>query len=255
MNETFHPTQAEASDREAAVWNVRLPWVAGVAMALVPVLLTTVGFAVAGATHQSDRVTYLAGAAATAVSAVVGFLIMVAAKPTLAQFGFRKPENVRKALWFVPAALLPPIAFFATGFSVSPSLVLGFVSMAGAAAFNEEIWYRGLVMSVFRNRGTKVAVAVSSILFGVLHLVNLFGGKSITYAALQFVFAVLFGLVAAELYAITRSLVPAIVWHATYDTAAYLSGDSLSTPALVAIAVMVAILVAYAIFLWRKLPR
>lgn len=147
------------------------------------------------------------------------------------------------------------IVFAATGYGVDGALVPGFAWLAIAAGFNEEIWYRGLVLSLFRSRGTRPAIVVSSILFGVLHLVNLAGGKSVLYAVLQLGFAALFGFVCAELYAVTGSLWPAILWHLTYDFTAYIGGDALTSAALVGLVLQVALLGAYAGWLWRRLPR
>lgn len=98
-------------------------------------------------------------------------------------------------------------------------------------------------------------MVASSGLFGLLHLTNLLGGKSLGYAVLQLLFAVLFGVVVALLVVHTRSLWPAIGIHAAYDIAAYLGGDVLNTAAVVGLSVQCAILAGYAVVLWRRLPR
>ena len=68
-------------------------------------------------------------------------------------------------------------------------------------------------------------------------------------------FAALFGFVTAELVAVTGSLWPGVAFHAAYDTVSYLGGDSISTTALVSLAVQVVLLGAYGWWLWRRLPR
>ena len=74
------------------------------------------------------------------------------------------------------------------------------------------------------------------------------------YLGLQFTFACLVGFVLAEVVAITGSLWIGIVWHSVYDLAAFSTGEELTTPALGALTITTAILAAYAVWLWRRLP-
>jgi len=45
------------------------------------------------------------------------------------------------------------------------------------------------------------------------------------------------------------------VWHILYDAVAFSIGDSLSRVTLIAVAAMTAVLVGYAVYLWRRLPN
>lgn len=74
------------------------------------------------------------------------------------------------------------------------------------------------------------------------------------YLALQFAVACLVGLVLAELVAITGSLWPGIGWQLVYDLTALSTGDQLTPAVLTGLALMTAVLAAYAIWLWRQLP-
>lgn len=109
-------------------------------------------------------------------------------------------------------------------------------------------------MAVLRHRSERTAIVGSAVIFGVLHLANLFGGASPLYAALQLAFAALFGLVAALVVSHTRSLWPVIAWHVAHDAITYVGGDDLNALTLSVLAVECAVLVAYAVVLWRRLP-
>ena len=230
------------------------PWVTGTLLALVPALLTSVGFVVGQIRGLDPIGTYASGAVAITACALIGLTVLGRTRPTLRQYGFRTPTNLRACLWFLPALAMPALVFAGSGWQVPPASVPVFAWLAVATAFNEEIWYRGSVLAAFRGRGARYAVVASSALFGVLHLANLAGGASPLYAVLQWLFATLFGFVAAELVAVSGSLWPAIVWHAVYDFTAFASGDALDANALVALGVGSAILAAYAVWLWRRLP-
>ena len=110
------------------------------------------------------------------------------------------------------------------------------------------------MLTALRARGVRFAAVGSAVLFAVLHLANAAGGASAPYAILQVLFAAVFGLVAAEVALITRSLLPGIAWHFAWDAASYLSGDGLDGRALVALGIVVALLAGYAVCLWRRLP-
>ena len=72
--------------------------------------------------------------------------------------------------------------------------------LAAAVGFNEEIWFRGLVLASLRGLGERHAIVGGSAVFGALHLANVFTGRDPLYLALQFAFACLVGLVLAELW-------------------------------------------------------
>ena len=238
-----------------AEFRARRPWLMGMALSLVPAVFTGMGFGLAAANGLDERAQTLGAAAGATLSALVGLLVMWRSRPSTIQFGFRSPRDLAKTWWLAPALVVPFVVLAATGVTVSGALVPGLVWLSLAAGLNEEIWFRGLVLAVFRPAGPRYAVVASSGLFGLLHLTNLLGGKSLGYAVLQLLFAVLFGVVVALLVVHTRSLWPAIGIHAAYDIAAYLGGDVLNTAAVVGLSVQCAILAGYAVVLWRRLPR
>jgi membrane protease YdiL (CAAX protease family) len=86
-------------------------------------------------------------------------------------------------------------------------------------ALGEEIAFRGVLLHLLAPRGTAAAVALSSLLFGLTHTVNLLLGAPPAGVALQILFA---GTGAAGLAALrirTGSLWPGIALHAAYDLA------------------------------------
>lgn len=240
---------------EATPWRLRHPVLAAIGLALVPVVLTAAGFAGAQIAGADEATTYLAAAAGGAVSAALGLLLAARFAPRWAGFGLRAPRHAGRVAWFAPLAVTPLLVLLASGFQAPAGLVLPLLATAAAAAVNEEVWFRGLVLTALRPLGVRVAALVSSLLFAVLHLANVAGGASAPSAVLQVMFAALFGLVAAELALITGSILPGMLWHFAWDAASYLSGDGLGTPALLALAAVVAVLAGYAAWLWRRLPR
>lgn len=250
-------TNTDVSRQSLATYSSRRPWLRAVLLGLVPVVLTSFGFGYAQSRHLDDRHTYLVTAAAVSLAAGLGLILMLRSSHSLAAHGFRSLEagSFRRVLWLVPVALGPVLIVATTGVAVDRALIPGFLWLAAAAALSEEVWYRGLIMAVLRPLGERPAIVGSAAIFGVLHLANLLGGVSPLYAVLQLLFAGLFGLIAALLVSHTGSLWPAIAWHFAHDAVTYVGGDALTARTLGVLAIECAVLTAYAVLLWRRLPE
>lgn len=233
----------------------RRPWIVAILFALVPVVFTAAGSAVAQILLLSPTASTLTIAAAAAISAGVGFCVMARARSPLATFGFRRPENLRGALWLIPAAATVVIALVTQAATITMLDWLPLLALVIAVALNEEFWFRGVILSVLRVRGDTVAIVGSATLFGVLHLANLAAGYGIGEASVQLVFAVAFGLVTAQLVVMTRSLWPAIAWHVAWNYVNLLSGNESTGLALAGVALAAAVIIGYAVTLGRRLRR
>ncbi len=255
MPTKFAPIEASARLRPMATWQTRRPWLSAVVIGLGGVVLTAFGAGFSQVRGLGEPTATYTQAAFVGASALIGLAIMLQARLSLAEYGFRRPRAIADALWLIPLVTLPVILLASERLAVTPKQALAYGVLAIAVGFNEEIWFRGLLLAVLRRLGRRRAVIGASAVFGTLHLTNLLGGGDPTYVWLQFAFACLVGFVLAELVEVTGSLWIGIAWHALYDLVAFSVGDSLTTGALVGIAAMTAVLVVYAAYLWRRLPN
>jgi membrane protease YdiL (CAAX protease family) len=235
----------------AAAWRLRFPKTAAVGLALVPVVFTGAASALAQVMHAGEVASALIIAIGAGISAVLGVVVMRISPSTVRQYGLTSPRRARAALLFVPLVLTVAMATATQGIAVPSAAILAYAVLAAVVAVNEEVWFRGIVLAVLRSTGVRSAIIGSSIIFGALHLANLAGGQDPAATALQLVFAVLFGVVAAEITVLTGSLWPAILWHAAWDFVNDLSGNAATTTALIGIGAVCAIMLAYAVVLWR----
>lgn len=244
----------EVDAPQLASWQTTHPWRWAIAVGVGGTLLTAFGVGFSQVLDLGPAESTLFQAGFIGLSALVGLVIMWRTRPPLSHYGFRRPANLDRTLWLLPLAVVPVIVLILSGIHVSPVMVGAFAVFAIAVGFNEEIWFRGLLLAALRSLGERRAVVAGSIVFGALHLTNLFTGQPPLYVALQFALACLAGLVLAELVAITGSLWIGIGWHLVYDLVALSSGDGMSTRDLFGAALMTAILGGYAIWLWRHVP-
>jgi membrane protease YdiL (CAAX protease family) len=191
------------------------------------------------------------------ISIAIGIIIMRKTRFTLSDYGFQlsKKDTNHKVWWYIPLLAVEVLPIVIAGFSSEITVLQYFILLffTVAVGFNEEIYFRGLALKVMEAKGRKNAIIWSSIIFGVLHLANVFNGKSTLYLVLQLFFAFLVGFVLAEIVSITKSLWVVIIWHAAHDYISSITGDALDKTALVILAIQVGILFIFAISLWKTI--
>ena len=248
------PTAADSAGRPLAIWRTTRPWLWAILIGISGTLLTAFGSGFSQVRHLDVLSATYTQAAFIGLSALVGVVVMWRTQPSLADYGFRSPLHLDRALWLLPLVAVPVVLVAIVGITVTPAQAVAYLVLAVCVGFSEEIWFRGLLLATLRRLGTRTAIIGAAAVFGALHLTNFFAGRPPLYLGLQFLFACLVGLVLAELVAITGSLWIGIVFHLVYDWAAFSTGDDLTPAALTGLAVTTAILAAYAVWLWRTLP-
>lgn len=79
--------------------------------------------------------------------------------------------------------------------------------------FLEEIIFRGFLFKGMAANNLRAAIIVSSITFGIGHIVNLLNGRQIAETSLQIVFAIAVGFTLVILFYKGKSLIPCVVFH------------------------------------------
>ena len=85
--------------------------------------------------------------------------------------------------------------------------------------FLEEVIFRGLLFNAMRKDGVKSAIIVSSLTFGIGHIVNLFNGSGAELLPnlLQVVYATAAGFMFVMIYYKTESLIVCILAHGVFN--------------------------------------
>lgn len=163
------------------------------------------------------------------------------------RFGFYNPETPsfeRKKICFIYLGII--LGFFVinsiflivtnkSGFNVSKASVLSCLGSALLAGLAEEIFFRGIIISYLATRFSKkqkcnlFVLFVSSILFAVLHLLNLhFDFVKIIDSLQQILAAFCFGIFLGSLYLKTGHLWPCVLIHFSWDFYIFISNSILS---------------------------
>ena len=137
------------------------------------------------------------------------------------KYGFCKADiAASKMLFYIPVIILLTANMW-HGFRVNMSLletILYIVSML-CVGFLEELIFRGLLFNAMLINGKNSAIIVSSVTFGVGHIINLINGSGAELLPnlLQVVYAIAVGFMFMMIYYRTKSLLPCIITHGVFN--------------------------------------
>ena len=176
----------------------------------------------------------------------------------ISKLGFHGAEKgaAKRMLYFVPLLL---IAFspFAAGINLNggAAFILANLFLTLGIGMAEEIFFRGIICGLWLKHGTIKAMIISSVLFGLSHILNIAGGAELFETILQICFALVYGMILALIFAEGRSLLPCVLLHALHDFCSFISGDGSAQFEIILGAVQFIVLLAYFIYLLRMASR
>lgn len=192
------------------------------------------------------------------IAALIGLSIThrLIGRVSLIGLGRRKLVGSKIYLWFGPIILIETVAL---GFGLKPDLTLAQVVVyfvfTVAVGFTEELYFRGLIANILKSKGYGFAILLSSGLFSIGHFLNLLAGASLYATLSQVVFALIFGLVAVELYFLSSNLWIPIIWHSLQNFISLLTPENTGPSAIYIGLFQGSVLLAYAVYLASRLRR
>ena len=137
-------------------------------------------------------------------------------------------KNSRQMLYFIPLWIVSSGNLWG-GFSPryqGLGLACAIISFA-LVGFVEELLFRGfLFKAMLKDGNVKTAIIISSVTFGMGHIVNLLTGHAILETLVQIVFAVAIGFIFTMVYYKCGSLLPLILAHSAIDVLSVFAVDN-----------------------------
>lgn len=150
------------------------------------------------------------------------------------KYGLCKPQlPAAKMLFYIPLlVLLTANLWYGVAMNQSPLETLLYVLSMFCVGFLEEVIFRGLLFQAMAKDGVKSAIIVSSITFGIGHIVNLINGSGAELLPnlLQVMYAVAIGFAFVMIYCKTKSLVPCIIVHGVFNGLSVFANEAVMTP-------------------------
>ncbi len=174
--------------------------------------------------------------------------------------GFTKPVSKKEWLLWVPPLMIPLYIAISFGYNVNEfSTALILLISALCVAVNEEVIFRGAFVKGFLRFGSNVTIFVPAILFGLIHIGNVFGGGDMTFAIFQIMWAIAGGIALTALRLRNGSLYPVITFHFILDTVEYFATgengvhqEGFATSQLVTFLSLNILFAIYAVFVFKK---
>ena len=223
-----------------------------ITFAILWIVIYTVGMGTLQNAFGFDSLWHMLGLAV--ISAVM--FLFVKKNGLMEKYGLAGwAKNSRAMLWFIPLWLFSCLNLF-SGFEPDypvPGLIWAAVSMA-LVGFAEELIFRGfLFKAMLKDGNVKAAIIVSSVTFGMGHIMNLFTGQDLIETLNQVVFAVAIGFVFTFVFYKSGSLLPGILAHSIIDvTSVFASDEGSARLNLILHIAVIVISAAYCIYLAKR---
>jgi membrane protease YdiL (CAAX protease family) len=167
-----------------------------------------------------------------ALSAILCFFV---SKNGLAEkYGLCKPRiPAAKMLYYVPLIiLLTANLWYGVRLNQTPLETVLYVLSMFCVGFLEEMIFRGLLFRAMVKNGVESAIIVSSITFGIGHIVNLINGSGAELLPnlLQVMYAVAIGFAFVMIYCKTKSLMLCIATHSVFNGLSAFANEAVMTP-------------------------
>ena len=177
------------------------------------------------------------------------------------KYGLCKTDiGAKKFLYYIPLIVLVSCNFW-NGVRMNGSwgeFALYAVSML-CVGFLEELIFRGFLFKAMEKDGIKSAIIVSSVTFGIGHIVNLFNGSGATLLPnlCQVVSAVAIGFLFVVMFYRGKSLLPCILAHQFINISSFFANESSmdNTMRIVHSLIICIIAIVYAAILLKTLPK
>ena len=150
------------------------------------------------------------------------------------KYGLCKPRlPAAKMLFYAPLlVLLTANLWYGIGMNLSPLETVLYILSMFCVSFLEEMIFRGLLFQAMVKNGVRAAIIVSSVTFGIGHIVNLINGSGAELLPnlLQVVYAIAIGFAFVMIYCKTKSLMPCILTHSIFNGLSVFANEAAMTP-------------------------
>ncbi len=184
-------------------------------------------------------------------------LVFLRKNNLLKRYGLCAPSApARSFLYYLPLLILATGNLW-NGVSMNYSLAGTVCHVIGmlCVGFLEETIFRGFLFEAIAKENVKRAIIISSITFGIGHIINLANGMDLTENLCQIIFAVAVGFLLVTIYYRGGSLLPCIITHSAINSLNTFANDEGFWSPMIHILIMIALCVIYTAILTKTLPK
>lgn len=183
---------------------------------------------------------------------MIAFLAVWIGRNGLAEkYGLGKVKiNYRNYLYFLPLVVIASTNLWrGVGLHMSVLETILYVVSMLCVGFLEEVIFRGFLFKALCRQNVKRAILISSITFGIGHIVNLLNGAEVFSTLLQICYASAVGFLFTIIFYRSKSLVPCILTHSAVNSLSAFGVSRGKASDMIVAAVLTVVSLAYAVWM------
>ncbi|MBO5372124.1 MAG: CPBP family intramembrane metalloprotease [Lachnospiraceae bacterium] len=149
------------------------------------------------------------------------------------KYGLCKSQiSASKMLFYIPVLIfVTGNLWYGVALNVSPLETLLYILTMFCVGFLEEMIFRGFLFEAMVKDGIKSAVIISSVTFGIGHIVNLINGSGAELLPniLQVIYAIAIGFMFVMIYYRTKSMFVCIAAHSIFNALSIFANEAVRT--------------------------
>ena len=149
----------------------------------------------------------------------IGIIIFIAKNKLGEYYGLTKIPKFKEYLYFIPLLLIISVNLW-SGININnrTSEIIYFILTMISVGFLEEIIFRGFLFKMMEKENVNRAILVSSLTFGIGHIINLLNGADLIPTIIQICYSIAIGYLFVIIFQKGNSLWPCIITHAATNS-------------------------------------
>ncbi|WP_338553637.1 CPBP family intramembrane glutamic endopeptidase [Paenibacillus sp. KS-LC4] len=194
---------------------------------LIIQLLLLFAVSAAGAYATIKELNYTAPVLLSFIPIALALILYLTLRRKWGFAGFRPLSAIPHGGWKYYLPLVAVLIVIGTNGlkTLTPGEIYFFVFFTLLVGFVEETVYRGLILNILLRKSATTAVIVSSLLFGITHILNALSGQNAVDTTIQIVYSLMVGLSLALLMVKNRNIVPLILFHFVHNLIQFLGNE------------------------------
>jgi len=181
-------------------------------------------------------------------------LLMIILKRT-SYYGLTKVTKLKKYLYFIPLILIVSVNLW-NGINITKSTkeISFYILTMINVGFIEEIIFRGFLFKMMAKDNVRSAIIVSSVTFGIGHIINLLNGAELIPTLMQICYAISIGYLFVIIFYKSKSLIPCIITHSAVNSLSIFNVEN-GISLYVSSIFLIVVPLAYAIYINKKIKE
>lgn len=162
-------------------------------------------------------------------------------------------RSYKSYLYFLPLVVIMSCNLWnGVTMNLSVTETLLYVVSMIFVGFLEEVIFRGFLFKALCKDSVKQAVLISSLTFGIGHIVNLLNGAELVPTLVQICYAAAIGFLFTVIFYRSGSIVPCIVTHSVINSLSVFGVDSSGAQEIVCALILTVVSTGYGVWILKK---